>query len=183
MDIRDAIRSLQVIRGALPADHAPPSSAPNDVQRRISRYRADERSGALSPDAQVAIADALRAIASDLSPAAVVYAWSSLVETIHEVLWRDRFAHFNQFLQTRRKPRTRDSIRDILDADLLETCREAGLLNGASHSVLSSMLRERNLAGHVGAASQFTPDFALGFIERVLVQSDRIRSQTYPPAP
>lgn len=180
MDLRTALQGLRLFQAEFPVERRSTAPLSDDVQRQIARFESDWRVQQLTPDAQIAIHDALAAIRTELASAAIVFAWGALIDTVHEVLWRDQFGQLNQHLALRRKPKTRESVRDVRDADLLDSCRDAGLLNNAMHKILGSMLDERNLAGHVGSRSHFTQDFALGFIERVLVQATSIQNSAYP---
>ncbi len=107
-----------------------------------------------------------------LYSSAVVLAWGALVDCIHEVAWQDQFQTLNACLQVKRKPKSRESIRDIRDHELLAACLDAGFINGAQHGLLESMLKERNRAGHVGFRG--TEAYAIHFIERVLVEASAL---------
>lgn len=149
-----------------------PASPPSSISNAAA-YLSDERLTLMTPDARNAVAESVKAIDARLYSSAIVLAWGALVDCLHEFAWEDQFQTLNAHLQVRRKPKSRDSIRDVRDFDFLVACRDAGLIGSAQHGVLDSMLKERNRAGHVGFRHS-TATYALHFLERVLVEVSEI---------
>jgi hypothetical protein len=167
--VRDLSRSLD---GAA-------TSEPEARRGSRSDYHGDSRLACLTPDGEEAVRDALHALDCGIPRASVVLAWGALIDVLHEVAWRDRFQTLNQSLSVRKKPRTRESIRDVRDHEFLEAAADSGMLGNSRLRVLQSLLNERNHAGHVGSRSM-TSTFAKHYLERVLTQADECSRIDFP---
>lgn len=154
-------------------NETPRQPLPRQSASAARKYLGDTRLDLLTMEGRQAIAEAVRAVEAGLYSSAIVIAWGALVDCLHEVAWQDQFHALNAHLSVRRKPKSRDSIRDVRDYDFLAACHEAGILGSAQHGVLDSMLKERNRAGHVGF-QKGTEAYATQFIERVLVEASAL---------
>lgn len=149
-------------------------------QSRLVAYRSDRRLHSLTPAARDSFGEGLGAIEQGLHGPSLVVTWGVVMDLLHEKLWGDKYSSLNAILKRKKKLRARDSIHDVRDHDVLEACKELELLNQSRHRLLAGMLNERNRAGHVGAPG-LTAEYALGFIERVLVECDQLEALALPP--
>ncbi len=123
--------------------------------------------GELSLAQDELLRQSLRCIENNLNRASHILAWIALIDYIENLLAYDRCRKLKA-VRPKLKACTSEQLREeISDFQIIEACKDLGIINNSEMRIFHGYLSKRNLCAH---PSDFYPDFnqTLGYMADIL---------------
>ena len=177
MQVRDLLSRVQ----ALTLEHQRILSEVDTSRTRIVTVASlNQQLSGLSSDQAALLDSAVECAHSRQYRAAIVMAWTALIDLLEQKLASDGFSHLNS-VRPKWKVSSREELTESqVEFQIIEAAQAAGLYGKTRRKTLQGLLNTRNRAAHPGS---FHPTFnrALGYIEEVIDEFEAIQSAHYPP--
>lgn len=122
---------------------------------------------ALTVDQQEFLQSAITAVKHGLYRAAIIMAWSALIDRIHEIHKEDDY-HSLRAARPKWNINSLENLREnYSEYHIIDATAESHLITKTQRKTLHSLLHDRNRSAH---PSQYRPSFnqALGYLESIL---------------
>lgn len=149
-------------------DHANILAQVDTARTRIVTVESiSQQLSALTVDQQEFLQSAISAVKHGLYRAAIIMAWSALIDRIHEIHREDDY-HSLRAARPKWNINSLENLREnYSEYQIIDATSESNLITKTQRKTLHSLLHDRNRSAH---PSQYRPSFnqALGYLESIL---------------